>query len=211
MRRSLLAIAGGMFAVIPILASHGVGGQITYQCLGNGNYKILTTLYRDCMGVALGVSLFHIRYGCRSTVSASGGGTAVMGSLLAGPIDITPVCQGMCTECPGTPASGGDPTCPTGYGIEMYQFYNIINLDSFSCCWVRVYRPSPVRNTAPDNIILPSNYRVYLPLDINLCDTPCNDGPVFGTPPFLSYVWGTRWNTTRRYTTPTGIRWSSGR
>ena len=34
-------------------ATHIVGGETTYQCLGNGYYKITLTLFRDCGGVVM--------------------------------------------------------------------------------------------------------------------------------------------------------------
>ena len=37
----------------PILATHLMGGEITWQCQGNGNYIFTLKLYRDCNGVAV--------------------------------------------------------------------------------------------------------------------------------------------------------------
>ncbi|HTN17541.1 MAG TPA: hypothetical protein VL092_07675, partial [Chitinophagaceae bacterium] len=31
-------------------ASHIVGGEITYVCLGGNRYKITISIYRDCLG-----------------------------------------------------------------------------------------------------------------------------------------------------------------
>lgn len=39
-----------------VQASHLMGSDITYQCLGNYKYKITLTVYRDCGGIALGSS-----------------------------------------------------------------------------------------------------------------------------------------------------------
>jgi gliding motility-associated-like protein len=33
-----------------VLGTHIVGGELTYQCLGNNNYQITLKLYRDCFG-----------------------------------------------------------------------------------------------------------------------------------------------------------------
>src|SRR6187399_593380 len=32
-------------------ASHGVGGELTYTCLGGNNYRFHFTFYRDCDGI----------------------------------------------------------------------------------------------------------------------------------------------------------------
>src|SRR5258708_186363 len=34
-----------------IQASHALGGDISYTDLGNGNYEVVFTLYRDCSGI----------------------------------------------------------------------------------------------------------------------------------------------------------------
>ena len=34
-----------------VFASHYMGGEITWQCLGNGNYRFIMKLYRECDGI----------------------------------------------------------------------------------------------------------------------------------------------------------------
>jgi gliding motility-associated-like protein len=34
-------------------ASHIVGGEVTYQCLGNNYYRVVVTMFRDCSGVIM--------------------------------------------------------------------------------------------------------------------------------------------------------------
>lgn len=34
-----------------VFASHYMGGEITWQCLGNGNYRFIMKLYRECNGI----------------------------------------------------------------------------------------------------------------------------------------------------------------
>ena len=38
-----------IFLRISSFASHIVGGEMNYKYLGNGNYKITLTVYRDCI------------------------------------------------------------------------------------------------------------------------------------------------------------------
>lgn len=42
----LLVSAGQLFA------SHGMGGEITWECLGNGQYQFTMKFYRDCNGIS---------------------------------------------------------------------------------------------------------------------------------------------------------------
>ncbi|MFK7775419.1 MAG: hypothetical protein AB8F94_24980 [Saprospiraceae bacterium] len=32
----------------PIYSAHIVGGNMSYECLGNGDYRIIFKIYRDC-------------------------------------------------------------------------------------------------------------------------------------------------------------------
>ena len=34
-----------------VVASHYMGGEITWQCLANGNFRFIMKLYRECNGV----------------------------------------------------------------------------------------------------------------------------------------------------------------
>lgn len=34
---------------IPAEASHIVGGEVTYRCLGGYNYEVTVTIYEDCL------------------------------------------------------------------------------------------------------------------------------------------------------------------
>lgn len=45
---SALAIAISLFIALPLHASHIIGGEISYQCLGNNKFKIVLDVYRDC-------------------------------------------------------------------------------------------------------------------------------------------------------------------
>jgi gliding motility-associated-like protein len=48
MKKSLLLIGFVLCALYPVLARHIIGGEITYKCLGNGDYEFTMRIYRDC-------------------------------------------------------------------------------------------------------------------------------------------------------------------
>lgn len=50
------------FGANQTMASHYMGGEITWQCLGNGKYRFIMKLYRECSGVS---------YGTTETISVS--------------------------------------------------------------------------------------------------------------------------------------------
>ena len=49
MRKTFLSLLMVLFAS-GSFASHIVGGEITYVCLGNNNYEFTVNIYRDCIG-----------------------------------------------------------------------------------------------------------------------------------------------------------------
>lgn len=50
MRFSYLFILALLFFTTPVLSKHIIGGDITYECLGNGDYLFELHIYRDCAG-----------------------------------------------------------------------------------------------------------------------------------------------------------------
>jgi len=58
MRLFIFVICVFFSAKTPLLATHIVGGEITYRCVGNNYYEITLTVYRDCYN---GVPNFDIK------------------------------------------------------------------------------------------------------------------------------------------------------
>lgn len=46
--KGLFIILISLFSVVDLYASHIVGGELNYRCLGNNQYEISLTIYRDC-------------------------------------------------------------------------------------------------------------------------------------------------------------------
>ncbi|MBL0310790.1 MAG: hypothetical protein IPP77_14285 [Bacteroidetes bacterium] len=51
--KGLLALVACCFLTAPLMATHIMGSDISYRCLGGNQYQIVVTLYRDCSGVAV--------------------------------------------------------------------------------------------------------------------------------------------------------------
>ena len=58
MRILLIAVGCLLFGHQEASASHQVGGDLTYTCLGNNQYEITLTLYRDCSGISMPTTEF---------------------------------------------------------------------------------------------------------------------------------------------------------
>lgn len=52
MKKRLLLFSLLLLQLQPSKASHVLGGEMSYKCLGNGNYEFTVALYRDCNGIA---------------------------------------------------------------------------------------------------------------------------------------------------------------
>lgn len=53
-RSSLAMLSFLLLFVAPVMATHIVGGAISYRCLGNDQYEITVRVYRDCFNAAPG-------------------------------------------------------------------------------------------------------------------------------------------------------------
>ena len=49
MLRRILVSIFMVFAANTLLATHIVGGEMSYRCLGNDDYEITLKVYRDCL------------------------------------------------------------------------------------------------------------------------------------------------------------------
>ncbi|HEX5003256.1 MAG TPA: T9SS type A sorting domain-containing protein [Bacteroidia bacterium] len=54
---TLLLCTLSVFTYEEAFASHGMGGELTWICQGNGTYKFRLKLYRDCNGITSGLQL----------------------------------------------------------------------------------------------------------------------------------------------------------
>jgi hypothetical protein len=92
MKRILLFLILGFFFLGPVdvSASHYMGGEITWQCTPQGNFKFIMKVYRECAG---------INYPASVTLQTNA--TGVTGGISMSRIavnDISPDCS-----CPGGP------------------------------------------------------------------------------------------------------------
>ena len=102
----------------PAKASHILGGEITYRCLGNGLFEFTIKVYRDCNGIPW-----------TQTAMALQGpqGTTNLPIIPGSPDDISPRCPG------STYLSCNPPTSATGQNqgsVARYVFRGIVDLSA---------------------------------------------------------------------------------
>ncbi len=165
-------------------ASHAMGADLTYTCLGGSTYEIRLTLYRDCVGISMpsevSVDVSSLSCGMDFGLSLlpdtlfTGLDTFMFGE------EISPIC------IPWLELYGS--TCGTGVapGVEVYSYSRIINMPMpcpdwkisyFLCC----------RNEAIDNLLFPGSQRLYVEANIDAIAGGCNSSVKFTQLP-VTYI-----------------------
>lgn len=174
-------------------ASHLVGGDMSYQCVGGGIYQITFKVYRDCQGIPMctcpgmagcslsGVTITGADPACNGTSFGTVSMTIVPGGVSG--FDVIQLCRSdktLCTNC-GTRTPG-----TFNPGIEVYTFTGQINLNTVTpatCCNVVVGWSDCCRNAAITNLQNPSGLSYFVGATINRCATPCSSAPTFTNDP----------------------------
>ena len=165
----LTVLVSLLFASKQVSASHLMGADISYTCLGSNQYQITLSLYRDCSGITLGTTAF-INYNSASTGMTGSATLNQVGTTT----EVTPVCPAMLTQ---TTCSGG--LLP---GVQQYVYQGVITLPGQATDWIIDYNTC-CRNggitTIPGASIL--GFRVEAL--INNVTPLCDNSPIFTSLP----------------------------
>src|SRR3954465_4235148 len=128
-------------------ASHTMGADLTYQCLGGNNYKITLSFYRDCIGIPAPVNPFVkiISASCAQNLGVTCYPRPGTGQ------EVTPACSSSVTTC-----NGG-----TFTGIQECVFAGIIPRPQECSAWVFGYSLC-CRNAAITTIVTPGSSTFYI-------------------------------------------------
>ncbi|MCZ2356165.1 MAG: gliding motility-associated C-terminal domain-containing protein [Bacteroidia bacterium] len=167
-RRIVLLLAFVLMAALnqKIIASHAVGGDITYECLGGNQYRIRVTFYRDCQGVSAPPNV---------SVVIKSASLGVNRSIICNPIpgtgiEIAPTCTSAVSTC-----NGG--TVP---GVQEYIYEGVVTLNGQAIDWIFGYTLC-CRNNSINTINNPGGTDFYIEstLDNTTAGGACNSSPVF--------------------------------
>lgn len=145
-------------------ATHVMGSDIQWKCIGKDSFTISITVYRDCNGIQLSNGAFTLASNC--------GTTRVTGTMSGGE-DITPVCDEQCTRCD----SRG---CTFKYGIQKWVLTATVDLSTWrknGCCEVTISWGQCCRNNTITTGGASNNF--YVEAKLNLCQDPCDNSPQF--------------------------------
>jgi gliding motility-associated-like protein len=188
MRKLILSLLVAFATLFPTVskASHMMGADMSYKCLGNGKYKITAKIYRDCRGISFNSPSF-LAYG--GVNGGNGCGSYNMSISRTGIRDVTPRCSTASKPC--NPQN----TYGTGEGIEEHTYEVTVDftkspLSNFvgksSCCEVSFAIGQCCRNGAITTG--PSGNDFWTTCMINICNikkttNKCNSSPQLSNEP----------------------------
>ncbi|MCO6482226.1 MAG: hypothetical protein J5I62_05485, partial [Flavobacteriales bacterium] len=119
--RHVRAILVGTMLVLGVhaRASHVLGGNITYQCLGGNNYLVTLDLFYDCSGVAAIEQTLNFTSGC---------GNQSVTIQPPTPVEVSQICA---SQLPNSTCNGGGLQ-----GVNLYSFQTTVNLPPCPGGWL---------------------------------------------------------------------------
>jgi hypothetical protein len=153
-----------------VLASHYLGSEITYTCIGGNQYEVNLKIYVDCSAGGMGgVAALDAHSSCTTNFNF------FLNLINSQPQDVTPSCPTTTTSCNGGTGS---------YGINLYEYSGIV---TFAPCvdWVIDYK-SCCRGTTPTNLANPNSQNHYVYTKLNNVNQPCNNSAQFQAPPIFT-------------------------
>lgn len=158
-----------------LYASHVMGADLTYSCIGPNQYRVTLTAYRDCNGITIGgpmtINYSSSQCGVSSSLTLNQVGTAQ---------DITPACFSTTDACHGG----------SGIGIEKDVFQGVLTLPAgCGSDWVLSWSMC-CRNAAITTLSNPSNEDFYIEARLNNTLPSCDNSPAFSNDPVGVYCNG---------------------
>lgn len=157
-------------------ASHAMGADISYECLGNNQYRITLTYYRDCAGISAPTS-------ASIAISSALCGVTLPNLTLAqdptrSNIEVSQLCP---QQLPQSRCNGG--TLP---GVQVFTYTGIVTLPQACRDWTVSYTEC-CRNSAITNLTTPDSRSIHVNAVINNTNGLCNNSPTFTSRP-IPYI-----------------------
>jgi hypothetical protein len=141
-----------------------MGLDLTYSCIGNNQYRVTLSFYRDCNGISV-ANTVPIRW-----KGSCGNGSITLSNRTVE--EITPTCPGIVgSACDGTGI----------FGIEKYTFVDTLTVPS-TCTDLTLSYQTCCRNGAITTLTNPMNESMYVEAEI-ANNRLCNNSPVFTNDP----------------------------
>ena len=147
-------------------ASHAMGVDVSYECIGSNSYIFTVELYRDCFGVAPG-STTSLNFSSASICDAPF--SAVLSIVNMGGTEVSQVC----------PAQIDSTNCSFGGsipGTEVWTYQGTVTFPSSCTDWMYTWSLC-CRNSQITNITNPASSDLFIDGLVNT--TVCNNSPQF--------------------------------
>jgi hypothetical protein len=161
MKKNIILWIASMIYCSNVFASHALGAGISYQCLGNNQYAIYLSFYRDCSGVT-GFGNANVNV---MSVSCSQNFNV---TLTSGPPFNINVCPHELTTC----NNGNFP------GVQEYLYSATVTLPANCNDWVISYELC-CRNASITNLQIPGSRNLYIRSTLDNSNQLCNNAPLF--------------------------------
>jgi hypothetical protein len=179
-------------------ASHIVGGELSYQCVGStpGIYIVEYKWYRDCQGIpmcgcgatgpvdatcSINLDVVAADGNCAGQTFAQQKLTIVPNSSAYDVIQLCAMSTTICSNC-GTRTPGSFTP-----GMEIFTFRGTVNLNTLiadpTCCKFNIGFSDCCRNAAITTFLNPGGLSFYSGGTLNKCMAPCNSAPAFTNDP----------------------------
>jgi hypothetical protein len=146
-------------------ASHVMGGDISWECIGPNQYRISLTVYRDCNGIQYSLTSQTITYRACGAAAVSVSLTRVAGY----PIDITPLCSTEPSRCNTTAGT---------FGVQAILYQGVVTLPA-GCNSIIFNYTLAARNAAITTIANPGGTDISISATLNNTINPCDNSPRF--------------------------------
>lgn len=189
-----------------IKATHYVGGEFSYTRIGNRQYNVTHKVYRDCNGIqfcfscqsgsspipcSFPVQIFGAQapsgvahnLPAQTCTNASYGTVNLPVVPSVGIFDIIQLCNTVKSTCRNCNTRTPGTFTP---GIEVVTFQGTIDLSSTvpsSCCWISIGSAQCCRNSANGTLQSPGSLYFFSELQLNICASANNNGPIFFNTP----------------------------
>jgi len=112
--RMIIALTCAMWITNEAKATHAMGADLTYECVGPNEYRIQLQFFRDCNGIVP-----EVDYTVTATSNSCNSEIIVWLNQQGAPEIITPLCPGEQDACLG----------PFGaYGVQQYTYSGLVTL-----------------------------------------------------------------------------------
>lgn len=151
-------------------ASHIMGSDLSFRCIGRDSFIVRLSLYRDCSGIALGATQT-----VRVASASCGRNFNITVTRLAGwPIEVSPIC----------PSRISSSTCRGGSvpGVEEHIYEGLAILPARCTDWTFSWTTC-CRNPAITTITSPDSRATYIEATYNNTVYDCNNSPDFTSLP----------------------------